>query len=158
MGIPDPEDYHRNQPEGAVAGGALVVAGGQAAELLAAVDHPLHAVAQAVRCAVEGAAPALRPQPRDGVADAAPAAVGAPRPPGVAPVAHHAPGTPPRPTPAGAPHRALLQQLLEGGGLMPLARRQHQRQRLAAALGAEMDLGGAAALTAPQRLRFRVAL
>src|SRR5215218_9513276 len=110
MGISDPEDNHRNHPEGAVALGALVVARGQGAELLAAGDQPLDPVAQPVRRAVEAASPALGPQPRDGVADAAPAAVGAPCAPGVAAVAHHA----------------------------------------------EMDLGGEAALAAPQRLRFRV--
>src|SRR5918912_2480733 len=100
MGISDPEDKHRNHPEGAVALGALVVAGGQAAELLAAGDQPLHPVAQAVRPAVEGTAPALGPQPGDGVADAAPPAVGAPCAPGVAPGAHYAPGAPPPPAPA----------------------------------------------------------
>src|SRR5215216_2782837 len=134
MGIPDPEDYHRNQPEGAVAGGALVVAGGQGAELLAAVDQPLDAVAQPVHGAVEGASPALGSQPGDGIADAAPAAVGAPRAPGVAPVAHHARGAHPRPATAGAADRALLQQPLEGGGLVALPGCQHQRQRLAVAL------------------------
>src|ERR671932_544899 len=156
MSISDPEDKHRNHPEGAVAVGALVVAGGQAAELLAAGDQPLDPVAQPVRRTVEAATPALRPQPGDGVAEAAPPAGGAPRPPGVAPVAHYAPGAPPRPAPAGAADRALLQQLLEGGGLVPLPGRQHQRQRLAAALRAEMDLGGEAALTAPEGLRFWV--
>src|SRR5829696_360236 len=102
MGVSDPEDNHRQHPEGAVGLGALVVAGGQAAALLAAVDQPLDPVAQAVRRAVEAAAPALRPQPGDGVADAAPAAVGPPRAPGVAPVAHHPTRALPRPTPAGA--------------------------------------------------------
>src|SRR5690349_7242096 len=52
MGISDPEDYHRNRPEGAVALGALVVARGQRPELLAAGDQPLDPVAQAVRRAV----------------------------------------------------------------------------------------------------------
>src|SRR5919199_239868 len=111
MGACDPEHNHRNQPEGAVAGGALVVAGGQGAELLAAVDQPLDPVAQPVHGAVEAAAAALRPQPGDGVADAAPSAVGAPRPPGVAPVAYHPTRAQTRPAAAGAPHRALLQQL-----------------------------------------------
>src|SRR5919202_3119842 len=155
MSISDPEDYHRNHPEGAVALGALVVAGGQAAALLAAGDQPLDPVAQPVRRTVEAAATALRPQPGDGVAEAAPPAVGAPCAPGVAPVAHYAPGAPPRPAPAGAADRALLQQLLAGGGLVALPRRQHQRQRRAAALRAEMDLGGEAALTGPEGLRLR---
>src|SRR5918912_359521 len=114
MGISDPEDYHRNHPEGAVALGALVVAGGQAAELLTAGDQPLHPVAQLVRRAGEAAATALGPQPGDGAAPA----VGAPCAPGVAPFAHYAPGARPRPAPAGAAHRALLQHLLEGGGLV----------------------------------------
>src|SRR5437764_6929032 len=156
MGISDPEDRHRNHPEGAVALGALVVAGGQAPDLLAAVAQPLDPVAQAVRGAVKGAGRALRPQQRAGVADAAPPAVGAQRAPGVAPVAHQPTRALPRPTPAGAADRALLQQLLEGGGLAALPGRQHQRHRLAAALGAEMDLRGEAALAAPERLRFRV--
>src|ERR687883_52612 len=120
MGLSDPEDNHRNHPEGPVALGALVVAGGQAAELLAAGDQPLHPVAQAVRRTVEAAAPALGPQPGDGVA-----------------------GGPP---PAGAAHRALLQRLLAGGGLVALPGRQHQRYRLAAALHAEMDLRAEPAL------------
>ena len=38
----DPEDSHRDRPEGAVAVSALVVAGGEAAELLAAVDEALN--------------------------------------------------------------------------------------------------------------------
>src|SRR5919202_1104262 len=97
MRMGDPEHNHRDQPEGAVAGGALLVARGQGAELLAAVDQPLDPVARPVHGAVEAAAPALRPQPRDGVAEAAPVAVGPPRPAGVAPVTHHAPGAPPRP-------------------------------------------------------------
>src|SRR5918998_2880981 len=156
MGLSDPEDYHRQHPEGAVALGALVVAGGEGAELLAAGDQPLDPVAQPVHRAVEAAAPALGPQPRDGVADATPPTVGAALPSGIALVAHHPRGALPRPAAAGAPHRALLQQRLEGGGLVALAGRQHQRQRLAAALRAEMDLGGEAALAAPQRLGFWV--
>src|SRR5919199_6517528 len=109
MGACDPEHNHRNQPEGAVAGGALVVAGGQGAELLAAVDQPLDPVAQPVHGAVEAAAAALRPQPRDGVADTTPPTVGPPRAAGVALVAHHPRGAQPRPPAPGAAHGALLQ-------------------------------------------------
>src|SRR5918998_3278702 len=156
MGLSDPEHNHRQHPEGAVALGPLVVAGGQAAARLAAGDQPLHPVAQPVHRAVEAAAPALGPQPGDGVADAAPPAGGAALPSGVALVTHHALRAQPRPPAAGAADRALLQQLLEGGGLVALPGRQHQRQRLAAAPPAEMDLGGEAALAAPQRLGFWV--
>src|SRR6266571_9529670 len=90
MSMFEPEHSHRNRPEGAVARGALVVAGGQAAVLLAAVDQPLDAVAQAVQRPVERPAAALGAQAWDRVADPPPAAVGPPRPAGVALVARDA--------------------------------------------------------------------
>src|SRR5262245_45610044 len=72
----DPEDSHRNRPEGVVALGALVVAGGQAAVLLAATDQPLDLVASSIDRAVEGAGAVLGAQLRDGMADPPAAAVG----------------------------------------------------------------------------------
>src|SRR5439155_21324494 len=108
MGMLEPEDSHRDRPEGAVALGALVVAGGQRAELLAAGDQVLDAVAQPVGRAVEGAAAALVAHAGDGIAEAAAAAVGAPRAPGVALVVHHPLRAHPRPAAAGAPHRPPL--------------------------------------------------
>src|SRR5215210_7077391 len=149
MSVLDPENNHRNDPEGAEALGALVVAGGQGAELLAAVDQPLGEVAAAVGGAVERAAAALGPQARDGLADASPPAVGAVFTAGVALVADHPLGADRRPTAAGTIDRALLEQLLEDGRLVLLAGREHQRQRPAAALGAQVDLRAEAAPTAP---------
>src|SRR5918997_1365089 len=69
MSMLDPEHSHRNQPEGTVAGGALVVAGGEGAELLAAVDRALDAVAQPVHGAVERPGAALGALTGDGVAE-----------------------------------------------------------------------------------------
>ena len=70
MSVPEPEDSHRNRPEGPVASGTLVVAGGEAAVLLAAGDEVLHAVAAPVDGAVERPAAVLVASARDGVADA----------------------------------------------------------------------------------------
>src|SRR5215211_6704964 len=107
----DPEHCHRNHPEGAVALGALVVAGGQAAELLAAGDQVLHPVALPVQRPIEGAASALVGLTRDGDPDAAAATRLADGPTAVALVAGHALGPHPGPPPTRPPHRALRQQL-----------------------------------------------
>src|SRR5215210_8923145 len=156
MNMLDPEHSERNQPQGAVALGALVVARGQAAVLLAAGDQVLHAVAQPVACPIEGAALALVDLARDGDPDPAAAARVADGPTAVALVAGHALGAYPRPPAARPPHRALGQQPREYRRLVRLAGREHHRHRLAAALGAEMDLGGEAALAATKRLGRRV--
>jgi hypothetical protein len=77
-----PQDSHRDRPEGAVALGALVVAGGQAPVLLGAVDEILASVAEAVKGPVERPGAALIAPARDGGADAAAAAAGAAPPAG----------------------------------------------------------------------------
>src|SRR3954454_12483914 len=155
MEVFDPEHNHRNRPQGAVALGALVIAGGQAAELLAAGDQVLHAVAQSIERPIEGAAPSLVGLARDGDLDPAAAALVTDGPTAVALIASHALGPYPRPAPPGTPHRALGQQPGEHRRLVRLAGREHHRHRLAATLGAEMDLGGEAALAAAQRLGRR---
>src|SRR3954451_21480767 len=158
----DPEHYHRNHPEGAVALGALVVAGGQGAELLAAADQVLHPVAPPVARPIKRAAAALVGLARDGDPDAATAARLTDGPTAVALIAGHALGPHARPPGAGPPHRALAgrgpphralgQQLGEHRRLVRLAGCEHHGHRLAAALGAEMDLRGEAALAAAERL------
>src|SRR4051794_15413853 len=148
----DPEHCHRNHPQGAVALGALVVAGGQGAELLAAADPVLHAVAPPVEFPIKRAAAALVGLARDGDPDAATAARLADGPTAVALIAGHALGPHARPPGAGPPHRALGQQLGEHRRLVRLAGCEHHGHRLAAALGAEMDLRGEAALAAAERL------
>src|SRR5215475_13737123 len=154
MGTLQPEHSARNQPEGTVTGRELVVAGGQGPEVLAAVDRPFHAGAQPVDRAVEGPGPPLRPQPRNRVADAAPATVGPRRSPGVALVADHALGSQPRPAPAGALDRPLRQQRGESGRLVALPRREHQRHRLATPLDPQVDLRRETALAPTERLRL----
>ena len=151
-----PKDGGSEHPEGAVAVAALVVPGRQAAELLAAIDQALHPVPQPVRGAVERSAAPLGPLAGDCVADAAPSTVRSIPPPGVAFVADHPVGPQAGTAPARPSDGALLQQPLEDGGLVLLARRQQQRQQLAPALRPEMDLGREAALAAPERLRRRV--
>src|SRR5262245_31394805 len=146
-----PQDRGGDHPEGAVAVAALVVPRGQAAKLLAAVDQPLHPIAQPVGGAVERAPAAFPALVRNGVPDAPSAAVRPIPSAGVPFVADHPVGPQARAAPAGPSHRALLQQLLEDGGFVLLARGQHQGQQLAAALGAEMDLGREAALGAAER-------
>src|ERR1051325_11555452 len=152
MGLPEPKNSHGNRPEGAIAGGALVVAGGEAAELLAAGDEVLDPVSSAVDGAVERPGAVLVASAWDGVADAAAPAVRTSGTPGVALVARDPVRTDAGSAPAGPPDRPLLQQLLEGGGLVALARGQHHRHRLAAALRPELDLRRAAALALAQRL------
>src|SRR4051795_139678 len=148
----DPEHNECNHPEGAVALGALVVAGGQGAELLAATDQVLHAVAPPVERPIKRAAAALVGLARDGRPDAAAATRLANGPTAVALIAGHAPGSHPGSPPSGPPHRALGQQLGEHRRLVGLAGREHHGHRLAAALGAEMDLGGEAPLAVAERL------
>src|SRR4051794_7544985 len=148
----DPQDSHRNGPEGLVAGRPLVVADGQAAVLLAAGDEVLDHMASAVDGAVERPGAVLVAAAWDGVTDAAPPAVGAPGPAGVALVARDPIRPDARAAPAGPSDGALLQQPLEGGGLVALARGQHHRHRLAAALRAEVDLRREAAPAPAQRL------
>ena len=79
----------------------LVVAGGQAAVLLAAVDEALDAVAQAVQRPVEGPGPAFVDLPRDRAADAAPPAGAADPPAAVALVPRDPARAPLRPTAPG---------------------------------------------------------
>src|SRR5262245_1011949 len=124
MGSFEPKDSARKHPEGAVALGALVVAGGKTATLLAAANQALDAVALAVHRPVEAPAAALVVPAGDGVADASAPAVRPMRPAGVAFVAHDAHGTQPRPPATGTPHRPLLQQPGEDGCFVPLPRRQ----------------------------------
>src|SRR5438270_5671759 len=151
MSMMDPEHSERNQPEGAVAVGALVVAGGQAAVLLAAVDQPLDAVALPVHRAVKRPPAPFVAQARERIAQAPPPTVAAAGTPGVPLVAHYSLGPHARPSPARAPHGALLQQALKHGRLVLLARGQHQGHRLAAAVGAQVNLGREPATAAPER-------
>ena len=151
-----PEDSSGDHPENAETVAALVVAGSEAAKLLATIDQALHPIPLAIDGAVEWPAAAFLPLVRDGMADAPPAAVRAMPPPRVPFVAHHPVGAHARPTPAGPPHRPLLQELFEDGRFVLLAGGQQEGQQLAPTLRAEMDFGGEAAPAAAERLGRRV--
>src|SRR2546423_2420622 len=88
----EPEDSHDNHPGGVEGVGALVVAGGEGAVLLAASDQVLDEVSGVVGGPIEGAGPALRAELGDGEADAASSQVGAVLAAGVALIGHGASG------------------------------------------------------------------
>jgi hypothetical protein len=152
----DPEDNHRNRPQGPVALGALLVAGGEAAILLAAVDQPLHALALPIPRPVKRPAPLLGAAPGDRVPNPAPAAVLAQGATAKALISHGAarahPG-PPGPSPFDGP---LAEQPRRHGRLVLLAWRQNYRQRLATPLRLEVHLRAEPALAAPEGFRRRV--
>src|SRR5205814_8960666 len=129
MDMFDPQHSHRNHPQGPVARGPLVVPRGQAAVLLAASDQVLHAVAQAVERPIERADPTLVTPSGDRVPQAAPPAVGAAGPAGVALVADHPTRPPARSARPGAADRALLQPPLDSLRRATLPGRRPQRPR-----------------------------
>src|SRR3954468_18538048 len=137
---------------GEVVGRALLVAGGDAAELLQAVDQALDEIATPVRSTVEVRLPALVALARDHRPDVTPAQA---EPCGRAAVALVA-RRPLRPqtgsASTGATDRALVQQRLKRNLLVSLATGEHRRDRSAVALGPQVQLGREAALAAAQRL------
>src|SRR5215212_3265280 len=151
----EPEDSHDNHPGGAEGLGALVVAGGEGAVLLAAGDQVLDQVAPAVGGAIEGAGVMLGAELGDGLADTATTEGDAVAVPGVALVAGGAAGTDARPSASGPPDRPLVHERREDGRLVLLTGREQDGQRLAGPGGLEVHLGREAALAAPQRLGFR---
>src|SRR3954453_2997415 len=110
MSVSDPKNTERNDPEGAVACGALVVAGGQAAELLATGEQVLHLVAQAVEGTVEGTGAMLVRLARNTEPDPPATAVLADDPATVAFVPSDAPRAQAGPAPTRAFDRPLGQQ------------------------------------------------
>src|ERR687895_856063 len=99
----DPTDG--DQPHGPVVDGAFLIAGGQAPELLAAIDQSLDTVARAVHGTIKRAASALVALTGDGDAHAPLAQIAADALGAVALIAAH----PPRPSPSWPADRALPQ-------------------------------------------------
>ncbi len=120
------------------------------------IDQPLHPVAFPIDCPVERAGAPFILFARDRDADAVPPQIRPDLPAAVALVTDD----PLRPQLGAASarpfDRPLLHQLLEGGRLVPLTRRQDEGDRLACALDADMHLGAEAAVAAPERLSFWV--
>ncbi len=124
----------------------LFIAGGDRPVLLEAVDRAFDDVALAIGGAIEAnAAARLGPQAGDDRADAAAAQVRADRSPGVALVADDARRSEARPAAARTPDGPAFQQRRRLRRLMPLAWRQDDGDRLAAAFGAEVNFGREAA-------------
>lgn len=119
----------------------FVVAGGDGPVLLEPVDRALDRVALPVGGTVKAYAAARLPRlARDDRSDPALTQIGADGLAGVA----HVPGHARRPDPRSASppcHRSPLQQRLGLSRLMPLSRRQHPGDGLAAPLGPQVELG-----------------
>jgi hypothetical protein len=152
----EPKNSHDNCPGSAEGLGALVVAGGEGAELLAASEEVLDQMAAAVGGAVEGAGAAFGAALGDGLADAASAQGHAVAVSRVALVAAAPAGADTGSSASRPSDGASVHQLLEDGRFVLLARSEQDGQRLALALGLEVHLGREAALAAPQRFGFRV--
>src|ERR671933_2123570 len=156
MVLPEPDDNHGNDPQGAVALGPLVIASGDGPELLAAGEAVLDLVAQPVGGAVEGTTAVLVASMGDGVADAVAAAQRPDSAAAIALVAHD----PLRAHAGAAAFRATDgaggEQPGEDRRLVALPRRAHYGQWLTAALRLEMDLGREAPLAAAERFGGRV--
>src|SRR5438045_7951615 len=122
MDMINPEHSERNDPERPVARGALVVAGGQAPELLAPTDEVLHFVPQTVQRPIKRPGPVLVRLARNGGADPSPAAALANGLAAIALVPGHPVGAQARSAPPWALDRPLGQELREHRRLVGLAR------------------------------------
>src|SRR3954462_12564941 len=137
---------------GEVVGRALLVARGNAAELLEPVDQALDEIAASVGSAVEVRLPALVALAWDHRPNVPAPQMAAGLWAIVTLVASRASRPQTGPAPAGATDRPLIQQRLERDLLVPLAAGQHRRDRSAVACGPEVQLDREAALAAAQRL------
>ena len=123
----------------------LVVAGGDSAKLLEAVDEPLHAVARPVGRPVKVALAGLGGPAGDDRANLPAAQALARGRATLALVAGQPAGAEAGPAGTAPPHRARVQQGGQGALLVPLPTRQGEGHRPAVALGADVDRGAAPA-------------
>ena len=130
----------------------------QSPKLFEAVDQPLDPVALAVNCPIKWASTALVRFMGNRDADAAPPQVRPDLPTAVALIADQTLGMQPRSPASGPLDRPLLHQRLKRRCFMPLARREHNRYRLAGTVASKMDFGAEPALAAAQRLGLWVPL
>jgi hypothetical protein len=130
----------------------LFVARREPPELFQPIDQPLHPVAFAVDRPVERPPAALVRLARNRDPDPAPPQGGPDLAAAVALVTDDPLRAQPRPSTPRPFDRPVLQQLLEGRRLVALTGREHKGDRLAVALGAELDLGAEAALAPSERL------
>jgi len=134
-----------------VVGGTFLVAGGNPSALLEPVDQPFDAVALAVGGAVEARGAALVALAGDHHPNAASAQRLAHWRAAVALVAHQAPRTQPRASATSAFERAPVDQCRERHLVVPLPRGQDEDDRLALALGPDVDFGAEPTARAAER-------
>src|SRR3954453_14803084 len=148
----NPEKNRSDGDHSEIVGGTLFISCGDASKALQPVDQALDDVALAVCLAVEVGLAALVGFGRDHRRDAALAQSEPDAPAAVGLVTSQLGRPQARPSPADAPDCAAIDQ---GGDLlavMHLAAGQGERDRLAVALAAHMDLGREAAARAAERL------
>ncbi len=131
--------------------GALLVAGGDAAELLQAVEEPLHPIARPIGLPVEAAALGLIALGGDHRPDAAAAQVSPRGPARIGLVARYTPGPQAGAAPLAA-DRAGIEQGGKGRAVVALAPAQGEGDRPAMALGSDVDLGREPTAASPERL------
>ncbi len=120
--------------------GALLVTRGDAAELLEAVEQPLHLVARPVGLAVKAGPAALLSGCGDHRPDAPPPQVSPRGPARIGLVARYTPGPQAGAAPLAA-DRAGIEQGGKGRAVVALAPAQGEGDRPAMALGSDVDLG-----------------
>jgi hypothetical protein len=131
--------------------GAFFVSRGDAAELFKAVEQALHSVARPIGLAVEAGSARLVALAGDHRTDAASAQV-LPRGPARKSLVAGHPARPEAGTATLAADRAGIEQGRKLRAVVPLAAAQLESDRLAIALGADVDLGREAAARAAERL------
>jgi len=149
----EPEDSHDNHPGGAEGVGALVVAGGEGAVLLAASDQVLDQMAAMIGVAIEGAGGVFGAELGDGLADPPSSHGNSMAVACVALVAGAAAGADAWSTTPVSTDGSLVHEPLEDGRLVLLTRSEQHGQRLAGTIGLEVHLGREATLTLPECLR-----
>src|SRR3954469_15670048 len=148
----NPEKDCSDGDHGEIVGGTLFVSGGDASKVLQPVDHALDDVALAVCLAVEVGLAPLVGLGRDHRGDAA-LAQGLPDAPAAVGFVAGQLGRPQaRPALADAADRAAVNRGGDRLAVMHLAAGQGERDRLAVALAAHVDLGRETAARAAQRL------
>jgi hypothetical protein len=125
--------------------GTLLIASGQAPELLTPIDEPLDAVTQAVEGSLERPLATFILLARDRDPDAMLASVLSNLPAAVPFIAHHALRAALGAAWSTALDGPALHELFENHRLVSLPRREHQGHQLAAPFGPQVDFGTEAA-------------
>ena len=135
--------------------GPLLKAGGDSAVLFQAAHQPLDSIPLTIARGIEAVPTvqgALIAPARDHRADAPSGQCSPYARVAVAPVAHYEGGSVPRTARTGTPHAPAVQERLQVERFVPFAPGEEERHRFAAALRAQVDLGGEATALASEHL------